>query len=150
MEDIEEISEQERQKLLNRLHKSLFWVGEAIPRKVRIEGKDVDLHEIVWEIVNRPKLNKDELDNIDQFLEMLCEKEREYEERLETEPLSCEQAKALFDKAAGVRRAMMDLKELTTPSKRKAIFKNRHICEDVDTEKWDELADKIKKRGCQF
>ncbi|WP_091937111.1 DUF5788 family protein [Methanolobus profundi] len=148
MEENNEISEQERQRLLNRLHKSLFWVGEAIPRKVRIEGNDVDLHEIVWEIVNRPKLDEKDIDDIDLFLEMLCEKEKEYEERLETEPLSCEQAKVLFDKAAGVRRAMMDLKELTTPSKRKAIFKDRHICKDVDTEKWDELSETIKKNGC--
>lgn len=150
MAENEDISEQERQKLLNRLHKSLFWVGEAIPRKVKLEGKDVDLHEIVWEIVNKPKLYEDDLDNIDRFLEILCEKEKEYEERLETEPLSCDQAKILFDKAAGVRRAMMDLRELMTPSKRKTIFKNRHICEDVDTEKWDELADKIQKKGRKF
>ncbi len=146
MSENQEISEKERQKLLNSLHKSLFWVGEQIPHKVSIEGKEVHLHEIVWEIVNKQELEEDDLKNIDSFLEVLCNKEREYEERLEHEHLSYEKARELFDIAAGIRRAIMDLKKLTIASKRKAVFKNRHICEDVNTHEWDKLVENMKKR----
>lgn len=141
----EEISEHERQKLLNRLHKSLFWVGEEIPQKIKIEGKDINLHEVVWEIVNKSKLSKDDLRDIDCFQKVLSDKEHEYEKCLECAHLSPEEAKDIFDRAAGIRRAIMDLRELTTPSKRKAIFKDRHICKDVDTEEWDKLSEQIKK-----
>lgn len=146
MAENEEISEHERQNLLNRLHKSLFWVGEAIPRKVKLEGKDVDLHEVVWEIVNKAKLSSDDLNDIDLFLKLLCEKEQEYEKCIENEHLSSEEAKDIFDRAAGVRRAIMDLEELTNPSKRKSIFKNRHICKDVETDEWNNLTEVIRKK----
>ncbi|WP_407355444.1 DUF5788 family protein [Methanolobus sp. WCC5] len=148
MTENEEISDRERQKLLNRLHRSLFWVGKQIPRKIKLNEKEIDLHEVIWEIVNRPKLEKDDLRDIELFMGMLIDKEKEYEKQLENEQLSPDDAKKVFDLAAGVRRAIMDLKELTTPSKRKAIFKDRHICKDVETDKWDSLTDELKKKGC--
>ncbi len=144
----EDISDQERQKLLNRLHKSLFWVGEQIPKKITIEGKEVHLHEVVWEIVNKPELKEEDLENIDMLSELLCNKEKEYEDRLEHDDLSCERAKELFDRAAGVRRAIMDLHDLTIGSKRKAAFKERRICQDVNTREWDTLAADIKDKKC--
>jgi hypothetical protein len=39
----------------------------------------------------------------------------------------------------------MDLKELTISSKRKVIFKNRQICNDVNTDEWDTLTEDIKQ-----
>ncbi|MDG6243407.1 MAG: DUF5788 family protein [Methanolobus sp.] len=146
MAENDEISDKERQKLLNRLHRSLFWVGEQIPGKIKINGKEIYLHEVIWEIVNRPKLEKDELKDIEQFTCLLMEKEKEYEKVLENEQLTTDEAKEIFDLAAGVRRAIMDLKELTTPSKRKAIFKDRHICKDIETDEWDSLTDELNKK----
>jgi hypothetical protein len=145
MTENEEISDQERQILLNRLHKCLFWVGEQIPNKIYIKGKEVNLHEVVWEIVNKTKLDEDDLKNIDYFLELLRDKEKEYDDCLEHDHLNCEEAKELFDQAAGVMRAIMDLKELTISSKRKVIFKNRQICNDVNTDEWDTLTEDIKQ-----
>ncbi|WP_094227233.1 DUF5788 family protein [Methanolobus psychrotolerans] len=146
MTENEEISEQERQMMLNKLNKSLFWVGEQIPYKVSIKGKEVNLHEIVWEIVNKAKLDRDDLKDIDTFLDLLRDKEKEYEKRLENKHLIHDEAKDLFDRAAGVRRAIMDLRELTMPSKRKIICKDRHICKDVNTEEWDSLTEVIRKK----
>ena len=103
---------------------------------------------MVWEIVNKDKLDEDDLKNIDRFLELLRDKEKEYEECLEHEHLDCNEAKELFDRAAGVMRAIMDLKELTISSKRKVIFKNRHICKDVGTDEWDALTEDINKNKC--
>ncbi|MEZ5334144.1 MAG: DUF5788 family protein [Methanolobus sp.] len=148
MTETDEISDSERQKLLTKLHKSLFWVGEAIPEKVELEGKDVNLHEIVWEIVNKPGLSDNDLKDIERFLKMLCEKEQEYEKRLECEHLNRDEAKELFDRTAGLRRAIMDMKELAKASKRKSFFKDRHICTDVNTEQWEKLANRIKDREC--
>ncbi|MBP1910579.1 DUF5788 family protein [Methanolobus bombayensis] len=146
MKENGEISKRDREKLLKRLHSSLFWVGEEIPYEVKVSGEQVHLHEIVWEIVNKPELDKEDIKNIDKLLEMLSSKEKEYEERLENEHISCEDANDIFEKAAGIRRAIMDLRELTISSKRKAIFKNRQICDDVDTSEWDSLAEDIKEK----
>jgi hypothetical protein len=128
------------------LHGSLFWVGEEIPYKVKVEGEELHLHEIVWEIVNKPELNGEDIENIDRLLGLLCSKEKEYEKNLENNHISCEEANELFEKAAGIRRAIMDLRELTISSKRNVIFKCRHICDDVDTNEWDSLAEDIKQK----
>ena len=146
MKDNEEISNREREKLLKSLHSSLFWVGEEIPYKVIIDGKEVHLHEIVWEIVNKPRIEGSDVENIDRLLELLTAKENEYEECLGKGHLSSDEANHIFEKAAGIRRAIMDLKELTTSAKRKAIFKCRHICDDVETCEWDSLTEDMKDK----
>ncbi|MDK2826424.1 hypothetical protein SAMN04488589_1263 [Methanolobus vulcani] len=144
--DNDEISTREREKLLKSLHSSLFWVGEEIPYKVMIDGNEVNLHEIVWEIVNKPNIERSDVDNIDKLLELLSAKEKEYEDCLEHGNVSSDEANEIFEKAAGVRRAIMDLKELTTSAKRKAIFKCRHICDNVETCEWDSLAEDMKDK----
>lgn len=88
-----EITELERNKLLNSLHRRLFWVGEQIPRKIMLEGKEVNLHEVVWEIVNKKKYTQNDLENIETFLDILYEKEQECERYLEEGDLTHEEAK---------------------------------------------------------
>ncbi|WMW26095.1 DUF5788 family protein [Methanolobus sediminis] len=146
MKDNEEISTREREKLLKSLHSSLFWVGKEIPYTITINGNEVHLHEIVWEIVNKPHIERSDVDNIDKFLELLSVKEKEYEEGLAHGNVSSEKAKEIFEKAAGIRRAIMDLKELTTSAKRKTIFKSRHICDNVETCEWDSLTENMKDK----
>ncbi len=146
MKDCEEISVREREKLLKSLHSSLFWVGEEIPYKIIIDGNEMHLHEIVWEIVNKPQIKRSDIENIDKLLEVLSAKEKECEKYLEHGHMSPDEAKEIFDKAAGIKRAIMDLKELTVSAKRKAIFKCRHICDDVETCEWDNLAEDMKDR----
>ncbi len=146
MDGKEEISEKERQTLLNKLHKSLFWVGEQIPQKIRINEKQVHLHEIIWEIVNKPKLDKEDQKDIEEFIYLLTKKETEYEELIEKEKnFSSDEANELFERAAGIKRSIMDLKELTSPSKRKKLCKERHICKDVGTSEWDAFTKELKK-----
>ena len=134
-----EISERERSKLLNSLHRRLFWVGEQIPRKIMLEGKEVNLHEVVWEIVNKRKYSTKDLENIQTFLDLLCEKERECEKCLEEGYLTHREAKNTFNETAGLMRAIMDLQELAEPSKRRYCAENKHVCKDVKTDEWDRL-----------
>ncbi len=73
------ITDNERNKLLNRLRRPLFWVGENIPGELEIEGKNVKLHEIIWEIIIRPIFSAKEIEKIELFMALLKEKEHEYE-----------------------------------------------------------------------
>ncbi len=133
-----EITDRERNRLLNSLHRRLFWVGEQIPSKVKLDGKEVNLHEVVWEIVNKRKYSSEDLENIQTFLDMLNEKEKECERYLEEGDITYREAKEIFNETAGLMRAIMDLQELTVPSKRKARAQTKHTC-DVKTEEWDRL-----------
>ncbi|TQD24928.1 DUF5788 family protein [Methanolobus vulcani] len=146
MEKNDEISDRDRAKLLKRLHSSLFWVGEEIPYKVKVNEEEVNLHEIVWEIVNKPRIERNDIENIDKLLKLLYAKEKECEECLEHGHISSEEAHEILETAGGVRRAIMDLKELTVYAKRKAIFSCRRICDDVETCEWDSLTEEMKDK----
>ncbi|WP_135389292.1 DUF5788 family protein [Methanolobus halotolerans] len=142
-----EITDSERNKLLNSLNRRLFWVGEQIPRRITLDGKEVDLHEVVWEIVNKKRYTSKDLENIQVFLDMLYEKEQECEKYLEEGDLKPGEAKDIFSETAGLMRAIMDLRELTEPSKRKSSGDTKHICKDVKTDEWDRLMKILISRG---
>ncbi len=137
------ISDNERNMLLNRLHRPLFWVGENIPREVEIEGKKVKLHEIIWEIVNKTLFSKADIKNIDHFLSLLKEKECEYERALERDDISYEEARNLFNETAGIMRAIMDLTQIEEETQRKRSQDTKHACEDVEEKEWKHLVKEI-------
>ncbi len=112
MFEMELITKRERAKLLNSLYRYVFWVGEKIPEKVEIDGKTIMLHEFIWEMVNKPELSDKDKEHIKGYITLLSRREHEYETYLQTAELTPENAKKLFNKTAGLLRAIMDLKEL--------------------------------------
>ena len=139
------ITDNERNKLLNRLHRPLFWVGENIPRELEIEGKKIKLHEIIWEIVNKTHFSKADIKNIGHFLDLLREKEHEYERVLEHDNMSYEEAKDIFNETAGIMRAIMDLTQIEEGIQRKISHDNRHVCENVEEKEWKHLIKQMER-----
>lgn len=133
--------------LLSRLHRPLFWVGEHVPGELEIEGKNIKLHEIIWEIINKTHFSAKDIGNIELFLSLLKEKEHEYEKSLEQNDISYEEAKNLFTQTAGIMRAIMDLTEIEEESKRKKIPDTKHICKDVEDKEWKHFIKDIRKDG---
>lgn len=136
MENEEKITDNQRNVLLNRLHRPLFWVGEHVPEEIEIKGKNVKLHEIIWEIINKTSYSITDIENIEMFLSLLREKEHEYEGALEHNDISSEEAKNLFSQTAGIMRAIMDLVQIEEEAKRKNIQSTKHVCEDVEEKEW--------------
>ena len=120
------ITKSEHAKLLKRLHKYLFWVGEQIPEMIDIDGEQVHLHEFVWEMVNKPQLSDEDKKQIDYYIVHISKKEEEDETYLERSDLTQENAKKLFHETAGLLRALMDLKELEKSPKKKKLRKFHH------------------------
>ncbi len=138
MKSGDRITDKERNRLLNRLHRPLFWVGENIPREVDVEGRKVKLHEIIWEIVNKTSFSKADIKNIDHFLDLLRKKGHEYERFLEHEDMSYEEAKEVFNETAGIMRAVMDLTQIEEGIQRK-ISDKKHVCENIEEKEWEHL-----------
>ncbi|MFQ6120329.1 MAG: DUF5788 family protein [Methanosarcinales archaeon] len=106
------ISEKERELFLDDLHRYLVWVGEKIPDQVKLDGKVLNLHELIWRFINKKKLSDKELEYIDKLIPLLEHKEKQDERLLETSPLICDEAEQIHDEAAGLIRAIMDLKDI--------------------------------------
>ncbi len=133
------ITENQREKLLARLHRHLFWCGERIPDEVEIEGKKIPLHEITWELINKPKLTEEDKVHIDHCIVALRKKAKSCENYLERTDMTLDQAKDIFDQTAGLLRAIMDLKdleELSGPERMKKYHEEVKKCKLKDAKSW--------------
>jgi len=142
------ISKNERAKLLNSLHRYVFWVGEQIPGEVEIDGEMVKLHEYIWKMLNKPELSDKNKECIERYITRLSEIEHEYETSLEKAELTPQDAKELFNRTAGLLRAIMDLKELEKSSKKgEAKHFHEHLVKHkvADAKRLVRLLDKLKK-----
>lgn len=142
------ISEKERKELLEALHCRLFWVGQYIPHKVELEGKEYPLHEYVWELIKKEEITEEEKERIDKCIQLISEKEEEDEKELEEETLTREEAWELYHETAGLLRAIMDLREIEdgTMKESQASFQQKFAEQRVkDAKLWLEFLKKVKK-----
>ena len=105
------ISREEREHLLNGLHRYLIWVGEKVPEEVLVNGENIKLHELIWRCVHKKDLSEDEKIYILELVDNLETKAKLDEEILLRESLTREEAKRLYNEIASFIRAIMDLKE---------------------------------------
>ncbi|MDW7731786.1 MAG: DUF5788 family protein [Methanolobus sp.] len=106
------ITEHERKQLLAALHTRLFWVGEEIPYNCDIKGKMCNLHSIVWELLQKEKLDNEDRKLINKCILYIDEKAKEDELELATGQLTREEADRLFDETVGLLRTLMSLRDI--------------------------------------
>ena len=164
------LTHEEREKLLANLHRVLVWVGvkepeelkidqtalneemekfhqsrEDLPPEIHLDPGTVDLHHIIWRLINEPEITNQERLQIVELIDLLEKKEKQDEDSLKERKLTHEQAKQLFIETAGVIRALMDLKDLQKsrmPSIKADDLIRRKVSE---TKKWNKFLDKLKK-----
>ena len=106
------LAPEERRRLELRLHRLLVWVGVMTPFEFEIGGKQVPLHEIVWDLLAKECLTEEEKDNVRKLIWKLSAHEKADEEVLHNNALTQREAKAIFREASGLLRAIMSLKSL--------------------------------------
>ena len=107
---MEKLSVNEREKLLHGLHGYLSWVGAEIPDVFEIDGTEIPLHEVVWRLINKKELTEAETAGIESLIRALEAREACDETALAKETITREEAECLYKEAAGLLRAIMDLK----------------------------------------
>ena len=125
------ISLEEREHLLNGLHRYLIWVGEKVPDEMEVDGENIKLHELIWRCIHKKDLSEDEKNNILGLVDNLETKAKLDEEILLRESLTREEAKRLYNEIAGFIRAIMDLKECEA-GRIKLIEPSNEIKQKVD------------------
>ena len=109
---MERLSVNEREKLLHGLHGYLTWVGAEIPDVFEIDGTEIPLHEVVWQLINKKELTEPETVGIESLIRALEAKETCDETALAKETITREEAECLYTEASGLLRAIMDLKRI--------------------------------------
>ncbi len=106
------LSPVERDRLLHRLHGYLAWVGAEIPPVFEVDDMQIQLHELVWRLINKKELTDDEITGIESLICALEKKELCDEAAIAEADITEEEANNLYNEASGLLRAIMDLKDL--------------------------------------
>ena len=109
---MEQLSAIKREKLLHGLHGYMAWVGAEIPDVFEIDGTKIPLHELIWRLINKKELTESETVGIESLIRALEKKEALDEIALADENITKEEAEAIYKEAAGILRAIMDLKRI--------------------------------------
>ena len=130
------ISPEEREHFLSGLHRYLVWVGEKLPDKVKVDGKTIKLHELVWRCAHKKQLSEDEKKRLLELVAVLEKKEKHDESILQNVNLTHEDAKRLYHESASIIRAIIDLRECES-GKRKPKDSREEIEKKVnDARRW--------------
>ncbi len=120
-----------------------------LPPEVHVEQGRVELHHLVWRLINEKKITEKERLQIAELIEILEKKEKIDEEYLKASKLTQKQAIELHDEAASIIRTLLDLKDLL--NKREQCVETGDAAEDLirqkvkEAKRWNNLLDKIKK-----
>ncbi len=109
--DEEYIGYEERNKFLWSLRSDFAWEGKKIPESVEIEGQEYRLKDLIRKLEETEVLDADEAAEIRALIPKIREQAKADEDMLETEELTRAEAKMLYEEAAGLLRAAMELKD---------------------------------------
>lgn len=151
--DAEKINEEyigyeERNKLLWSLKSEFAWEGKKIPESVEIEGQEYKLKDLIRNLGETELIDPDEAAEIKDLIPKLNEKAKADEELLETEELTKKEAEMLYEEAAGLMRAAMELKDKLEgkdgekgPDEYKKMLKTQKV---LDEKGWQNLLKNLK------
>jgi hypothetical protein len=139
------LTKDDREKLLSKLHRLLVFIGCEIPFEVKLEGKTVPLHELVWRIMtHHGTLTQKEFAAVDELHHEIEEKIREEELEIKSANISETEARELYVEACGLIRASVELRDI---EKRDMLHDYSEVAASakVDAEKrWLEYHKKIR------
>jgi hypothetical protein len=168
------LTDEERNKLVSSLHHALVWVGVKEPQELEIDKSDlrmemekhhqresdlpaevdgrqgkVELHRLIWRLINEKEITEQERLQIEEMIEVLQRKEKSEEKILKEDTLTSKKAIELHDEAAGIIRAILDLKDLLKHkehgSKREDATEALIRQKVNEAKRWNHLMDEIKK-----
>lgn len=139
------LTEDERRRIIKRLHSLFSWVGSSIPEKEYISGKQMDLRRIVSELITKPELTPEDIEKAWTLARAIAERERYLEKVIISGNITEERALELLDEARGLLRAMDELENIRERSK--IIEEKDMLMGKVDDEKrWKEFLNRVKTR----
>lgn len=141
------ISLEEREHLLNGLHRYLIWVGEKVPDEVIVNGKNIKLHELIWRCIHKKELSEQEKTRLLELVNLLETKAKRDEEVLSRTLLTREEAKRLYNEIASLIRAIMDLRECEAGRVKLKESKDEIKNKVADARRWISFLKNVGKKN---
>ncbi|UCF07874.1 MAG: hypothetical protein JSW28_09580 [Thermoplasmata archaeon] len=139
------LTEEERRRIIKRLHSLLSWVGSSIPEKEVISGREVNLRKIISELISKPVLSKEDIEKAWKLAKALAEREKFLERVIIEGDITEEHALELLEEARGLLRAIEELENIR--ERVKAMEGKQILLSKVDDEKrWKQFLNTVKKK----
>jgi hypothetical protein len=143
------LTQDERHRILKRLHATLSWVGVRLPDELCLEGERVALRDMVDRFVFDDFIDDDERAEVLALVDKLENKAEILEDELAEEDLTLEEAERVLQRAVGVLRAIDELRHLEDPD----VWEDRRsvMMEKVDdANRWREFTKRVYWRDEYF
>ncbi len=109
--DTKPLTEEDRRKILSRLHSLLFWLGKLIPEEELLDGERIPLREVIFRFVMNEKPSPEEVQGAMALAEALEAKARKLEKGLQVDNLTRGQAHMILDEISGLLRGVDDIRK---------------------------------------
>jgi hypothetical protein len=138
------LTQEERKRIIKRLHSALSWVGSRIPKDGQICGEYLNLREAVIDLISKEKLTNEDIQCAKFLAENLSEREADLETEIIQGEITEEEAMKLLDEARGLLRAIRELEDLEDRGQRLQA-KDVLLAKVDDEKRWKYFIDKLKK-----
>jgi len=137
------LTSEERAKMISRIHSLVYWVGMLIPERELLDGSEIDLREVVYNLTSKEKLTVEDVQETNDLIAQLRERERELEAQLSRDQMTRDAAKGILEEICGLLRAIDELR--SADNAERAEFKKKALMSRVeDAKRWQRFVESIK------
>ena len=139
------LTDQERRRILARLHATLSWVGIRIPEECNIDGEWIMLRNRVDRFVFDDEIDDQERAEVEDLIDKLEDRAEILVDELEYENMTLVEAEKLLARTIGLLRAVDELKHLEIEEEWED--KRIKVMEKVDDAKrWHEFTKRVYQK----
>lgn len=140
------LTNEERSRMIDRIHSLVYWVGMLVPEHELIGGKEIELREVIYNLTSREQLTQHDIDQAHELIALLKAREKVLEEKLQHDPLSVDTAKGILEEVCGLLRAIDELRSVETVEK--AEFSKTQLLKRIeDAKRWQKFVQTIRPNG---
>ncbi len=137
------LTNDERSKMISRIHSLVYWVGMLIPEHELLSGSEIDLREVVYNLTTKEQLTPEDVREANDLIEQLKKRERDLEEQLAHDQMTRDAAKGMLEEICGLLRAIDELRSAESPEG--AEFRKKALMAKIeDAKRWRKFVDSIK------
>lgn len=140
--DTRPLTEEDRTKIIARIHSALFWLGKFVPEEDLLDGRKVPLRDIIYRFVSKEQPTEEEVLEALSLADSMQRKARDLETSLKNgENLTKGQAHMLLDEICGLMRGV---DEVRTAKGADARIKAKALMAKVQDEKrWQDFVKSV-------
>lgn len=139
------LTDEERERILDRAHSAFSWVGNLIPDRERFDGMMINLRDVVFALRTKKGFTDADRQLAHILIQKIKERKKELEEHLKHDQMTRNLALNLLDEISGLVKALNDLHDIEFDSE--IDRQKAEIMARVNDEKrWQKYLEQLKLR----